>query len=157
MTLGIGSTTSVTVMFPNCGLHLTFVQSVKTVTCCLSVYFYCVPLHIVQNCLCVFICGVCVFPPPVDFSSVYCIVYYFRCLKRDFGSHFVSSPSHPVGQVAFHVSDLSTCIYILILLITTTFILDSSTSRQMENLMVTVWRKWRLQFDDSTILSSFPS
>jgi len=48
----------------------------------------------------------------------------------------VSSPSHPVEQVAFHVFDLSTCIYILIMLITVTFIVDSSTSRQLENLMV---------------------
>ena len=108
--------------------------------------------------VCVCFCMWCLcFPHQLIFLQLIALFYHFRCFKWDFGSHFVSSPSHPVEQVAFHVSDLSTCIYFLTMLITVTFIPDSSTSRQLENLAVTVWRKWSLQFNDSIILSSFPS
>ena len=105
--------------------------------------------------------GVCLFvvfllfPPVHHFTLLQFILlfHYFRCFKLDFRSPFVSSPSHPVEQVAFHVSDLSTCIYFFTMLTTVTFILGSSTIRQQENLVVTEMEITVRQFDNSFFCS----
>jgi hypothetical protein len=98
------------------------------------------------------ICGVCVIPTSWLFLSV---LYCFIISVVSIGTSYrivVSPPGHPVELVAFHVFNLSTCMRFLTMLITVTLILDSSTSRQLETLMVPVWRTWRLQFDNLIVL-----